>query len=120
MRRIINLTQHPATPEQIAEGVFEPEDRIEINRLLTFERRPDRGEVRARASALAEIAAAGGADAAMLGGAPFLMAPLEHALRDHGIVPIYAFSRRESAEVRLADGSVRKTQLFRHEGWVVV
>lgn len=68
MRRIIKLTQHVATPEQVAEGVFEPQDRVEIGRLLNFERRPDRAEVRARAGALAEIAAASGADAAMLGG----------------------------------------------------
>lgn len=67
MRRIIKLTQHVATPEQVAEGVFEPQDRVEIGRLLNFER-PDRAEVRARAGALAEIAAASGADAAMLGG----------------------------------------------------
>ena len=37
--KILNLTQHIATPEQQAQGVFEPspQDKADIKRLLTLE-----------------------------------------------------------------------------------
>ena len=54
----------------------------------------------------------------MIGGAPYLMAPLEKELRGWGLVPVYAFSVRESTEVVQDDGSVRKVNTFRHAGWV--
>jgi hypothetical protein len=54
----------------------------------------------------------------MIGGAPYLMAPLEVALRAHGITPLYAFSVRESVEQTQPDGSVRKIAVFRHGGFV--
>ena len=39
---IFNLTQHPATPEQLAAEVFDPtpEQRAEIVQLLTFDELP--------------------------------------------------------------------------------
>ena len=43
---------------------------------------------------------------------------LEEALMKRGIVPLYAFSRREVVETPLPDGSVKKTQVFRHLGFV--
>jgi len=55
---------------------------------------------------------------ALIGGVPYLMAPLERALRRRGVTPLYAFSRRESREETLPDGSVRKTATFRHMGFV--
>jgi hypothetical protein len=55
---------------------------------------------------------------AMIGGAPYLMAPLESALRAHGITPVYAFSVRESVDQVQPDGSVRKVAVFRHAGFV--
>jgi hypothetical protein len=117
--RILNLTQHAATAEQAAAGVFEPCDKAAVHRLLTFETCPDRETIRARAEALAEITRMNGAEAAMLGGAPYLMGPLEDALRGAGIRPVYAFSLRAGVEDELQpDGSVRKVQVFRHVGWV--
>jgi hypothetical protein len=117
--RILNLTQHAASAEQVAAGVVELQDKASVHRLLTFEACPDRETIRARAEALAEIARASGAEAAMLGGAPYLMGPLEAALRSAGIRPVYAFSQRAGVEEELQpDGSVRKVQLFRHAGWV--
>ena len=47
-----------------------------------------------------------------------MMAPLEDALRRVGIVPLYAFSIRESLDQIQPDGSVRKTAVFRHQGFV--
>jgi hypothetical protein len=117
--RILNLTQHAASAEQAAAGVVEPQAKVDIHRLLTFEACPDQKVVHARAEALAAIARASGAEAAMLGGAPYLMGPLEAALRASGVRPVYAYSLRVGVEEeRQPDGSVRKIQVFRHAGWV--
>ena len=107
----INLTQHIATPEQ---GCFEPDNKGSVQALLTFEEMPDAAEILRTAADLAGIAVDHGATEAMIGGAPFLMPALERALRRCGIVPLYAFSRRESVD--LPDG--KKTSVFRHIGFV--
>lgn len=127
---ILNLTQHDATPEQVAAGVVSPGalaghwDGLDpdacsfVRRQLTFVALPDSETILARAGLLAEYAASTGVARAMIGGAPYLMAPLERALREEGIEPVYAFSVRESAEQTQEDGSVRKVQMFRHAGFV--
>ena len=117
--RILNLTQHAASADQAAAGVVEPQAKADVHRLLTFETCPDREVILARAEALVEIARASGAEAAMLGGAPYLMGPLEAALRASGIRPVYAFSLRVGVkEEPQPDGSVEKVNVFRHAGWV--
>lgn len=124
MTRILNLTQHSPTPEQTAQGVVEMGEgaRAVVRDLLTFTDLPSPDEVRRRAEGLAELASLEaerrGATAAMIGGAPYLMGPLERALRKRGITPLYAFSRRESVEEKQDDGSVRKVAVFRHLGFV--
>ena len=139
MNRILNLTQHDPTPEQLEAGVTcgdiaNDAELLEFRKLLTFDTLPTPTEVRQRAQQIAAYAAKTstlvdyGGDSglcvneplqrAMIGGAPFLMAPLEDALRRVGIVPLYAFSIRESAEQVQPDGSVRKTAVFRHVGFV--
>jgi hypothetical protein len=138
---IINLTQHPATPEQVAAGVFDlpPNLRGDLSALLTFDAIPGVEEIKVRAHDIGLMAAmlASGADRteevdgevadtdrgafalqAMIGGAPYLMAPLESALRENGIEPVYAFSVRESVEQTQPDGTVRKVNIFRHAGFV--
>lgn len=115
---ILNLTQHIATSEQVAAGVVEPADKAAIQALITFDDLPTAEQVRAAANAVAELAAQSGAPAAMIGGAPFFMGPLEAALRNRDITPLYAFSKREAADVPQPDGSVKKTQVFRHVGFV--
>ena len=118
---IINLTQHAATAEQLAAGVFDvPNEgaRRELLMQLTFGDLPEDGEIVERAAAVASIAMAFGARAAMIGGAPYLMSALERELREGDITPLYAFSRRESVEEKLPDGSVRKVAVFRHLGFV--
>jgi hypothetical protein len=137
---IYNLTQHPATAEQIEAGVVDlpPEYREELGALLTFEECPTCEQVEHRAEQIGDLFArymgngepthpavfvalrAAGEDVrAMIGGAPFLMAHLEYELIANGITPVYAFSRRESVEEALADGSVRKSSVFRHAGFVL-
>ena len=128
MTTIINLTQHAATPEQVAAGVVDlsPEKRKELSQLLTFDNLPVKGEVEARAKALADFAAQAlkelglrrvGAPA-MIGGAPFLMVHLHLALIERRVHPMYAFSVRESVETTLPDGKVVKTAVFKHGGFV--
>ena len=87
-----------------------------VRRLLTFDEIPSKSEIAARAAALAEIAV--GHNAAMIGGAQYLMGALENALIAAGVEPLYSFSKRESVETVSADGSVFKTNVFRHVGWV--
>ncbi len=117
---IINLTQHRATPEQVKAGVVDlpDEQREELSRWLTFDEIPDPDGLNATAHAVARMARDAGADAAMIGGAPFFMPDLERVLRHMGVTPVYAFSRRESVEVTDEDGNVRKTAVFRHMGFV--
>jgi hypothetical protein len=120
---ILNLTQHAATPEQIAAGVVDPPDdlRQRIRELLTFDEVPTPGEIEERATRLARIAADSGYvfETAMIGGAPWLMPALERALVTRGIAPVYAFSAREVVEEQVPDGSVRKVAVFRHRGFVL-
>ena len=120
--RVLNLTQHAATPEQIEAGVYDltGEAKVELVNLLTFDELPALAEVDKRALSIALIARKEGVFAAMVGGAPFLMGPLENALLAERIEPLYAFSRRESIESVQADGSVRKSNVFRHIGFVSV
>jgi hypothetical protein len=124
---IINLTQHPGTPEQ---GVVDltGQKLAALKVALTFDTLPTPDEIIVRAEFIAELACyngLGGDDgedptptAAMIGGAPYLMAALERALLVRSIFPLYAFSVRDSAEQVQADGTVRKVAIFRHYGFV--
>jgi hypothetical protein len=118
--QILNLTQHTATPDQLAAGVVEPDadSKKEIQRLLTIDELPTEDELRDRAEKITEIAMRLGARRAMIGGAPFLMGYLEHDLKFKGVWPVYAFSKREVIEVTAADGKVEKKAIFKHAGWV--
>lgn len=116
--RILNLTQHVATADQVAAGVVEPADKHLVQALITFENLPDTNELKAKAAALAQMVAYDRFDTAMIGGAPYFMAPLEASLQAAGIVPVYAFSKRVSVDEVQADGSIKKTQVFRHAGFV--
>jgi hypothetical protein len=134
--KTLNLTQHPASAEQISAGVFDLKLGSEclassfglkpeqfgyfptLSDCLTFDDIPTQGRMWSRAVLLAAAAKASGAESAMIGGAPFFMATLELALAQRGIQPLYAFSKRESIEEALSDGSVKKTNVFRHVGFV--
>lgn len=126
---ILNLTQHLATKEQVNAGVIDlPESqRQQLNNLLTFDGLPSSGEVQQRAANIAYYAqewmvqfgiAFISGHAVMIGGAPYLMCPLERFLTEAGFIPVYAYSQRESFEEKQPDGSVRKVNTFRHAGFV--
>lgn len=117
---IVNLTQHIATPCQAAAGVRDLPEALRglLTYELTFSDLPTRAVINDRVVSIVALAQTTGADAAMIGGAPYLMAPLEQSLRAVGITPLYAFSVRESAEEVQTDGSVRKVAVFKHAGFV--
>lgn len=126
---ILNLTQHVATPEQKAQGVIDVPETLRpmLIRALNFHDLPTREEIEFHVQAILDLIEELEENpvydipvvcSCMIGGAPFLMAPLEAALRDKDIRPLYAFSRRECVEETLPDGSVKKTQVFRHLGFV--
>lgn len=117
---IYNLTQHKSTPEQVAQGVkdLEPQAASVVRELLTFEDIPSKEEMDDRAKRIARLAADVKAEAVMIGGAPYFMSSLEGALKEAGIKAFYAFSRRESVDQQQTDGTVVKTVVFRHVGFV--
>ncbi|HSW52952.1 MAG TPA: hypothetical protein VLG93_06965 [Sulfuricaulis sp.] len=127
---ILNLTQHPASADQIAVGVVDlaGDELASLKDALTFGELPTEQEIRDRAEHVAELACMnglGGDDGddpfpaqAMIGGALWLMAPLAEALRARSIEPLFAFSVRETEEQKQSDGSVRKVAVFRHAGFV--
>lgn len=117
---MLNLTQHVATPSQIADGVIEPtaELKAAIVKLINFTGMPTGEEIRQRAKAVAELAAGTGATTAMIGGALWFMGSLERALVENGIEPFYSYTSRQSVDERLPDGSVRKVAIFVHEGFI--
>lgn len=119
---IINFTQHNATPEQIESGVVDIIPVSQRSAALTFESIPTAEDIRNRADTIAkmvsEVAESG--DAVMIGGAPFFMSSLETALKSAGFKPVFAFSERKSVDVVKEDGSVVKTAIFVHKGFVEV
>lgn len=118
---IINLTQHNATLEQLQAGVVNQpsvDGQQHLANLLTFKTLPTRNEILGRAKAIAEFAV--GYEAALIGGAPYLMWALEQALKGIGVKPLYSFSERVSVEKTCPDGQVIKTNVFKHIGFVEV
>lgn len=122
---IFNATQHNPTPEQVEAGVMNASP--EIQKLITFTTAPTAAEMKENAKAVAKIAAAAlnkigvpsHERAVMIGGAPYFMPHLEKALFKMGLTPIYAFSQRVCVEQNKEDGSVEKTFVFKHAGWIV-
>ena len=118
--KILNLTQHKPTEEQIKAGVIEPtEIKSDIQTLLTFDDIPSKEEMEERAFRLARICVEEGLNKAMIGGAPYFMSTLEKVLKDNGIQPLYSFSKRVVEEVETENG-VEKKVIFKHLGFVEV
>lgn len=114
--KILNLTQHKATPEQAAAGVVDmiiPPDKERLAACLTFDQIPDSLDMAERAITLCKMAQEYSADAVMLGGAPYFMPVLSAAMKQHGFRVFFAFSVRNVVE----DGDT-KTSVFKHAGFV--
>lgn len=147
---ILNLTQHPASVDQIeADVVNLPAKSLdELKEALTFKGLPTVQEIEHRVNWIYQIATNAIVDMSecyelieeeldsvtseimfdekrfkamnisfMIGGAPYLMGPLQLELSNIGTV-LYAYSDRVSAEETQADGSVRKVNVFKHIGFV--
>lgn len=115
---ILNLTQHNASEEQVAEGVVNSKNQAEIKTLLTFDEIPTTIDMIERATRIADIAFAElnfeTNKQAMIGGAPFFMPVLCEQLKAKGIQPLFAFSKRVSQ-----DGpNGEKVSVFKHEGFI--
>ena len=133
MAKIMNLTQHVATLEQTLEGVIDLPDgegsyRKALIENLTFKTLPKyQSEVTRKAQEIAGLVIQYLYDQkidpkkekvfAMIGGAPYLMAPLEKALLRMNIMPVYSFSVRKSTE-KVINGGVEKVSIFSHAGWI--
>ncbi|AEP36193.1 hypothetical protein [Taylorella asinigenitalis] len=118
--KILNLTQHKATPEQIKAGVVDlnERDRETWSKAITFNELPIAGDIEKAVFLACDLCLENDAKAAMIGGAPFLMSPLVDELKRIGAQPLFAFSKRESKEITKEDGTVEKVSVFRHEGFV--
>ena len=122
MATILNLTQHSPTPEQVEAGVIDlaPEQKEVLKDLLNFQELPSQQDIEDRAATITSIAMKYGATQVMLGGAPFLMGTLENKLKEAGLIPLYAFSKRVVVEKMQDDGTVVKVSDFKHMGFVEV
>ena len=122
----INLTQHELTPEQREFIDIECHtDRQKVKDLLTFTKLPTKEEIYYRALDLAAIVE-NIVDQdehvdlflVLIGGAPYLMKPLIEELKKIGVTPVFSYTDRVSVETMQPDGSVVKTQVFKHLGFV--
>lgn len=122
--RILNMTQHEATRDQIAAGVVQPvrADHERVKEIITFEELPELSQLKWRARRFAELARAllqkYGCEAVMIGGTPYFAAEQERALWESGIRFCYAFSQRDSIDETQPDGSVVKRTVFKHAGFI--
>jgi hypothetical protein len=126
MPKILNLTQHDATPQQIVDGVIDLDDagKAVVRKLLTFDELPSKAEIDGRAEKLAEYVErlkAERFDAIMLAGAPYLLYRLHSELERLGFKVVYSFSKREKIEKRDATGNIVYSDgKFVHAGFVSV
>ena len=123
---IINLTQHELTPEQREFIDIECHtDRQKVKDLLTFTKLPSKEDIYYRALDLAAIVENiidqdehVDLFLVLIGGAPYLMKPLIEELKKIGVTPVFSYTDRVSVETMQPDGSVVKTQVFKHLGYV--
>ena len=119
-RTILNLTQHESTKEQIEAGVYEPDDKILVRQLLTFDTLPTKETIISQTVKLLSVVIGHQSRYVMIGGAPYQMSELEKMLRCCGIIPLYSFSERITETKIEEDGSVKKLTVFRHKGFIEV
>lgn len=118
------MTQHTLTADQVEAGAEDAPQwaREELSQLLMFKELPTQTEVEGRARRIAEICwdicINSGIDHFMIGGAAWLMYPLVAEFKTFGLIACFAFSERVSVEEKCEDGSVKKSSVFKHMGFV--
>ena len=121
---MLNITQHTATFEQTQDSVIEPSQEVkgEIQKLITFDRTvmtaPQQISERAKALVALIKSAYPETTQAMVGGALYFMPALVAELKANDIQPFFSYTDRVSVETHNADGSVTKTLVFKHLGFV--
>ena len=123
---IINLTQHELTPEQREFIDIECHtNRQKVKDLLTFTKLPSKEDIYYRALDLAAIVENiidqdehVDLFLVLIGGAPYLMKPLIEELKRLEVIPVFSYTDRVSVETMQPDGSVVKTSVFKHAGYV--
>lgn len=121
---MLNLTQHALTVEQWRDGAVEPEADVkaQIQELITFDRsvmeHPE--QILNRAKELVSLIKREYplVNQAMVGGALYFMPALVREMKEAGIQPYFSYTDRVSQETHNPDGSVTKTLVFKHLGWV--
>lgn len=121
---MLNLTQHVVTAEQLRDGAVEPEADVkaEIQKLITFDRsvidHPEQIWNRAKALVFLIKREYPLVNQVIVGGALYFMPALVRELKEAGIQPFFSYTDRISTETQNPDGSVTKTLVFKHLGWV--
>lgn len=116
--KVVNLTQHLATKEQIEEGVFDlPEGlREKLVKALIFPAQYTKADLEVAAQEVVNLVKEVDNFRVMIGGMPSLMPVLEKALIKEGVAVSYARTERVSVDQAQADGSVKKVSVFQHAG----
>lgn len=112
--RILNFTQHKATSDQSADGLFEPESKETIKALLTLNGIKSSIQltslIEERVDKLTRIAVSSGFNKILIGGHPGLTMALTIKLKENRIKPVMAHSDR----MVLSDEDGIKTFKFKH------
>ena len=125
--RVINLTQHPFSAEQRAEftaaGITDVIDTtLAVKEIITFSGDISLEVIKAHSKDLKDHLRSFKKEHAlmyaMVGGAPFFQHAVNKACADLGIVPMAAYSERQSVESVQIDGSVVKQNVFKHKGFI--
>lgn len=121
----INLTMLVATEEQVEAGVIDlpTKDRDALCDLLRFDSVPLPSDILYAVEKIAALCSAAvalrpGIRKAMIDGSPWLTAPLEAALRERGIVPVYSFYTWVLEDIEQEDGTIVKGRECRHLGFI--
>lgn len=123
---ILNLTNRPASQDQVEAGVIDLKGKSlkKLMELLTFNKLPTKEEILERARNLAKLAAEEWYSknktpgTVMIGGDLWLMAPLAYYLRLQGLKPVFAFSTVEEVEEISEDRTISVVPILRHQGFV--
>ena len=126
--RIINLTQHPFSQDQLnefeladitADNIIDTNDTVKS--IITFTGEIDVSVIQERAQQLSQYIAQYVDDKpclAMVGGVPFFQMAVNVACLNHNVLPLAAYSECVSVETVQADGSLTKQNIFKHKGFI--
>ena len=121
--RIYNLTKHKFTAEQQADATCVEVPAAQDPKLQDFSAPPTNEEMETRASQLMQLAIDAGAeekDHVLIASAMYFIPYLIEAAKEADLVPTFSFTKRQSKETKLEDGSIKQEYIFRHEAWITV